>query len=80
MHVLLTRPLEDSIDLIKRFKNKGLTVSHLPLIKINKLDHPKLYSSEYKRRQAAPGVKISERNFGYDRRYPITNSFRDMDN
>ena len=39
-----------------------------------------LYSSEYKRRQAAPGVKISERNFGYDRRYPITNSFRDMDN
>ena len=36
-----------------------------------------LYSSEYKRRQAAPGVKISERNFGYDRRYPITNAFRD---
>ena len=29
-----------------------------------------LYNSEYKRRQAAPGVKISERNFGYDRRYP----------
>ena len=36
-----------------------------------------LYNSEYKRRQAAPGVKISERNFGYDRRYPITNGFRD---
>ena len=36
-----------------------------------------LYNSEYKRRQAAPGVKISERNFGYDRRYPITNAFRD---
>ena len=48
MHVLLTRPLEDSIDLIKRFKDKGLTVSHLPLIKINKLDYPKLNSSEYK--------------------------------
>ena len=48
MHVLLTRPLEDSIDLIKRFKDKGFTVSHLPLIKINKLDYPKLYSSEYK--------------------------------
>ena len=28
-------------------------------------------------RQGAPGVKISERNFGYDRRYPITNGFRD---
>ena len=48
MHVLLTRPLEDSIDLIKRLKDKGFTVSHLPLIKINKLDYPKLNSSEYK--------------------------------
>ena len=45
MHVLLTRPLEDSIDLIKRFKDKGFTVSHLPLIKINKIDYPKLNSS-----------------------------------
>jgi NAD+ synthase len=36
-----------------------------------------LYLAEYKRRQAAPGVKISERNFGRDRRYPITNRFRD---
>jgi NAD+ synthase len=33
--------------------------------------------SEYKRRQAPPGVKISRRNFGRDRRYPITNAFRD---
>ena len=33
--------------------------------------------AEYKRRQAAPGVKISERNFGRDRRYPITNKFRE---
>ena len=48
MHVLLTRPLEDSIDLIKRFKDKDITVSHLPLIKINKLDYPELNSSEYK--------------------------------
>ena len=36
-----------------------------------------LYLSEYKRRQAAPGVKISTRNFGRDRRYPITNKFRE---
>ncbi len=36
-----------------------------------------LYVSEYKRRQAPPGVKISSRNFGRDRRYPITNAFRD---
>ena len=36
-----------------------------------------LYIAEYKRRQAAPGVKISSRNFGRDRRYPITNRFRE---
>ena len=36
-----------------------------------------LYISEYKRRQAAPGVKISSRSFGRDRRYPITNGYRD---
>jgi NAD+ synthase len=36
-----------------------------------------LYVSEYKRRQAPPGVKITRRNFGRDRRYPITNAFRD---
>ncbi|HMM14421.1 MAG TPA: NAD+ synthase [Parvibaculum sp.] len=38
-----------------------------------------LYISEYKRRQAAPGVKITSRNFGRDRRYPIVNGFRDAD-
>jgi len=31
--------------------------------------------AEYKRRQAPPGVKISPRAFGRDRRYPITNGF-----
>jgi NAD+ synthase len=36
-----------------------------------------LYLAEYKRRQAAPGVKITTRNFGRDRRYPITNRFRE---
>src|ERR1700741_3715145 len=36
-----------------------------------------LYVAEYKRRQAAPGVKITRRNFGRDRRYPIVNGFRD---
>jgi NAD+ synthase len=41
--------------------------------KIEKL----LYIAEYKRRQAAPGVKITARNFGKDRRYPIVNRYRD---
>ena len=43
---------------------------------IKRVEHL-LYVSEYKRRQAPPGVKISSRNFGRDRRYPITNAFRD---
>jgi NAD+ synthase len=34
-----------------------------------------LLKAEYKRRQAPPGVKIGTRNFGRDRRYPITNFF-----
>jgi NAD+ synthase len=33
--------------------------------------------AEYKRRQAAPGVKVTMKNFGRDRRYPIVNRFRD---
>ncbi len=33
--------------------------------------------AEYKRRQAAPGVKVTRKNFGRDRRYPIVNKFRD---
>jgi NAD+ synthase len=36
-----------------------------------------LYSAEYKRRQAPPGVKITRRSFGRDRRYPVTNAFRE---
>jgi NAD+ synthase len=36
-----------------------------------------LYLAEYKRRQSAPGVKVTARNFGRDRRYPIVNRFRD---
>ena len=37
-----------------------------------------LYTAEYKRRQAPPGVKVSHRSFGRDRRYPITNRFREL--
>jgi NAD+ synthase len=36
-----------------------------------------LYNSEYKRRQAAPGLKIGGKAFGRDRRYPLVNGFRD---
>ena len=36
-----------------------------------------LYQAEYKRRQAPPGVKITRRSFGRDRRYPLTNRYRE---
>jgi len=36
-----------------------------------------VYTAEYKRRQAPPGVKVSPRSFGRERRYPITNRFRE---
>jgi NAD+ synthase len=39
-----------------------------------------LHLAEYKRRQAAPGVKVTLRSFGRDRRYPIVNHFRDPGN
>lgn len=43
---------------------------------VMRIDHL-LNIAEYKRRQAPPGVKVTRRNFGRDRRYPITNAFRD---
>ncbi|MBL6953606.1 MAG: NAD+ synthase [Alphaproteobacteria bacterium] len=43
---------------------------------VRRIEHL-LYLAEYKRRQAPPGVKLTARNFGRDRRYPITNGFRD---
>ena len=64
-----------------------LVEEEMPVAEIVKRGHPEtlvkrvqhmLYIAEYKRRQAAPGVKITRRNFGRDRRYPITNGFRDV--
>ena len=47
-------------------------LDHDTVVRIERL----LYVAEYKRRQAPPGVKLGTRNFGRDRRYPITNAFR----
>jgi NAD+ synthase len=43
---------------------------------VERIEHL-LAIAEYKRRQSAPGVKVTERSFGRDRRYPIINRFRD---
>ena len=47
MHILLTRPLEDCSNLIIRFKELGHNVSHLPLIKIKKVEHKKIDFSDF---------------------------------
>jgi NAD+ synthase len=43
---------------------------------VKRIEHL-LHLAEYKRRQAPPGVKVTRRNFGRDRRYPITHKFRE---
>ena len=48
MHILLTRPLEDSKDLIIRFKELGHQVSHLPVITIEKKDYEDPNYNEFK--------------------------------
>ena len=48
MHILLTRPLEDCSEMILRFKSLGHQVSHLPLLKIEKIDYKNLDFSHFK--------------------------------
>jgi NAD+ synthase len=51
----------------------GRGFAHETVARVQRL----LYSAEYKRRQAPPGVKITRKSFGRDRRYPLTNAFRE---
>ena len=48
MHILLTRPLEDSQDLIIKFKALGHQVSHLPVITIEKKEYVEPNYNEFK--------------------------------
>ena len=47
MHILLTRPLEDIEELILKFKKLGHIVSHMPVIKIEKVDYKSINFSEF---------------------------------
>ena len=47
MHILLTRPLDDCKELILRFKFLGHKVSHLPVIKIQNVNHDKINVDEF---------------------------------
>ena len=48
MHIVITRPKEDSLDLIERLKNLGHAVTHFPLIKIQKLNTSPINLKNYK--------------------------------
>jgi NAD+ synthase len=74
-------PYEVLDDILQRLVEKEETLAEIvaagldsdTVARIDQL----LTRAEYKRRQAPPGVKVTSRNFGRDRRYPITNGFRD---
>jgi NAD+ synthase len=71
--------LDDILDgLVEREQSVAEIVGRGHEVALVKRVQHMLYIAEYKRRQAAPGVKITRRNFGRDRRYPITNGFRDQ--
>ena len=48
MHILLTRPLEDCSEMIIKFKSLGHQVSHIPLLKIDKVDYEQINSLDFK--------------------------------
>ena len=48
MHILLTRPLEDCSEMIIRFKSLGHEVSHLPLLRVDKLDYEEINFLDFK--------------------------------
>ena len=48
MHILLTRPLEDCSEMIIKFQSLGNKVSHLPLLKIDKIDYSEINFLDFK--------------------------------
>ena len=75
-------PYEALDDILESLVEREQTVAEIvarghDLALVKRIQHL-LYIAEYKRRQSAPGVKITRKNFGRDRRYPITNGWRDQ--
>jgi NAD+ synthase (glutamine-hydrolysing) len=74
-------PYEELDEIIARYVERDESVSEIiaagfssnTVLKIARL----VRINEYKRRQAAPGVRVTSRAFGRDRRYPITNLYED---
>lgn len=73
-------PYEALDDMLRCLVDEEMPVSEIvarghDASEVARIEHL-LYIAEYKRRQSPPGVKITRKNFGRDRRYPITNGFR----
>ena len=73
-------PYEALDDMLKCLVDEEMAVSEIierghSAEDVARIEHL-LYIAEYKRRQAPPGVKLTRKNFGRDRRYPVTNGFR----
>lgn len=70
--------LDDILECLveKEMHVAGIVARGHDLAVVQRIEHL-LSIAEYKRRQSAPGVKVTRRNFGRDRRYPIVNRFRD---
>lgn len=69
LDAILTLFIEDELDITEVIARgfDGVTVHQVWHL---------LNIAEYKRRQSSPGVKVTSRSFGRERRYPITNSYR----
>ncbi len=72
-YALLDEIVEDYVEKDKSLSEIARKIGQQELIRkiIRMID-----TNEYKRRQAAPGIKITPRAFGKDRRFPITNRYR----
>jgi NAD+ synthase (glutamine-hydrolysing) len=76
-----TLPSYDILDkILKAYIEEDMTAAEIAKIGFGKDIVTKVVgmvdNSEYKRRQAPPGIKITPRAFGRDRRMPITNKYR----
>ena len=73
-------PYEVLDPILKAYVEDDMTIDHIMAMGFNRDIVTRVARlvdrNEYKRRQAAPGIKITPRDFGRDRRLPITNQFR----
>ena len=70
---VLTGLIEDELSIAEIVQNGQGRFDRTLVKRVERL----VLLAEYKRRQAAPGVKLTKKAFGIGRKYPITNGYRD---